>query len=381
MLNALPRLKGGFSDRPAELRFNRPLVLFQSDDWGRVGVRDRQGWNELQAAGVHLGAAPYDFYSLETAEDLLAVRDVLRKHRDSVGRNPSVMMNFIMANLDFDRCLASLGKEIFLVPLTDGLPGPWHRPHLFEAYRQGIQEGVFFPALHGLTHFCARAVLRELESLGEPAELLTKLWRAQTPYIYWRVPWIGYEYWDPGLTPARRFLTLDEQRTLIQQAAEIYHAYFASAPFSACAPGYRANADTRMAWFAAGIRVVQNGPGERKAPFLDQHGMLHTFRAIEMEPAIANCELAQLLREVAECFNSGVPAVVSIHSINFHSTLQDFRTPTLALVNEFLTAIEQKWPSLLYVQDVDLFHIATEGSYFVQGKKIEVSATCIEAKT
>ena len=70
------------------LRFDRPLLLFQSDDWGRVGVRDREGWDELQAAGVQVGEAPYDFYSLETAEDLDALREVLKKHRDSVGRNP-----------------------------------------------------------------------------------------------------------------------------------------------------------------------------------------------------------------------------------------------------------------------------------------------------
>ena len=40
------------------LRFDRPLVLFQSDDWGRVGVRDREGWDELQAKGLNLGEKP-----------------------------------------------------------------------------------------------------------------------------------------------------------------------------------------------------------------------------------------------------------------------------------------------------------------------------------
>jgi len=37
------------------LRFSRPLLLFQSDDWGRAGVRDRAGWEELQASGLKLG--------------------------------------------------------------------------------------------------------------------------------------------------------------------------------------------------------------------------------------------------------------------------------------------------------------------------------------
>jgi len=42
MLNAVRRLLGREPAVPAKrLSFSRPLVLLQSDDWGRVGVRDR----------------------------------------------------------------------------------------------------------------------------------------------------------------------------------------------------------------------------------------------------------------------------------------------------------------------------------------------------
>jgi hypothetical protein len=194
------------------------------------------------------------------------------------------------------------------------------------------------------------------------------------------MPWIGYEYWDRELEPDRRFLTLNQQRSAIHRAAEIYEQFFAASPLSACAPGYRANADTRKAWFDEGIRVVQNGPGESKRPFVDEQGMLHTFRTIEVEPAIASCESETLLKQVAECFQSGMPAVVSIHSINFHSTLQDFRTSTLAFLHEFLSEIEKKWPDLLYVNDADLLGIAADGFYLAQGKKIDVGVSTMEAR-
>ena len=58
--------------------FNRPLVLLQSDDWGRAGVRDQEGWEQLRSAGIALGKCPYDFYSLETAEDLTELSAVLQ---------------------------------------------------------------------------------------------------------------------------------------------------------------------------------------------------------------------------------------------------------------------------------------------------------------
>jgi len=355
------------------LHFDRPLLLFQSDDWGRVGVRDREGWEQLQAAGIALGDSPYDFYSLETAEDVTALGDVLRNHHDSVDRNPSIVMNFIMANVDFERGLTSREKDVPLVPLSDGLPRQWRRPYLFEAYRRGIEEGVFYPALHGLTHFCANAVRRELDG-GERGELIQKLWRAETAYIHWRMPWIGYEYWDRELEDDHRFLALDNQRSAISRAAEIYRTFFAAAPFSACAPGYRANADTRTAWFDAGIRVAQNGP-DRRAPNFDRRGMLHTFRTVEMEPATVGVDLARLVEGAGECFSRGLPAIVSIHSINFHSTLRDFRTPTLALLDGLLAALKKKWPTLLFIHDADLFQIASEGFYFARGTRVQVAAT------
>jgi hypothetical protein len=375
--NAFGRAKSS-SAHPA-LRFDRPLVLLQSDDWGRAGVRDREGWEELRAAGLNLGEKPYDFYSLETAEDLYALGEVLGKHRDSTGRRPSMVMNFIMANVDFARGFEPGQNQIPLRPLTEGLPGTWHRPQLLEAYQQGIRERLFYPALHGLTHFCERAVARELDAGGERSQLVEKLWRAQTPYIHWRMRWIGYEYWDPEMRPARRFLLLGEQRAAIARAVGIFRGMFASAPFSACAPGYRANADTRTAWFETGVRVVQNGPGgERRGPYLDDNGMLSTFRTVEMEPAVERCDVEKLLTQAGECFAGSLPAVISIHAINFHSTIQDFRTPMLKLMDEFLTALEKKWPELLYVHDADLFSIATEGSYAGENGRVRVGVTTAE---
>ncbi|MGD0509620.1 MAG: hypothetical protein ABSA27_17625 [Terriglobales bacterium] len=365
---------------PLALRFDRPLVLFQSDDWGRAGVRDREGWEELRADGLNLGEKPYDFYSLETAEDLHALGEVLSKHRDSTGRRPSMVMNFIMANVDFNRCFEPGQKQIPLRPLTEGWPGTWHRPRLLEAYQQGIREHLFVPALHGLTHFCERAVARELDAGGERFELVKKLWQAQTPYIHWRMPWIGYEYWDAEMRPARRFLSADDQRNAITRAAEIFRELFAATPFSACAPGFRANADSRAAWFENGVRVAQNGPGERKGPYLDGSGMLVTFRTVEMEPAIERRHFERLVAQVGECFAAGVPAVISIHSINFHSTIQDFRTPTLQLMDEFLTAIEKKWPNLLYLHDADLFSLATDGSYAGESGRVTVGVRGAGAK-
>jgi hypothetical protein len=177
------------------------------------------------------------------------------------------------------------------------------------------------------------------------------------------------------VTTRPQFLSFDDQRAAIRRAAEIYRALFGADAFSACAPGYRANSDTRKVWFEAGVRVAQNGPGRQGGPHLDEQGMLLTFRNVEMEPAITGCELEELMRQVENCFANRVPAVVSIHSINFHSTLKDFRTPTLVLLDGLLSAVEKKWPDVLYVNDADLFDIATKGVYFAENENVSVAVT------
>ena len=57
--------------QPQSITFSRPLVLLESDDWGRVGVRDREGFEQLRAKGIRLGEHPYDLYTLETGHVVL----------------------------------------------------------------------------------------------------------------------------------------------------------------------------------------------------------------------------------------------------------------------------------------------------------------------
>src|SRR5438094_675425 len=88
---------------PSYFFVDRPLVILHSDDWGRVGVRDREGYEALRQNGVQLGQHPYDFYTLETADDLTSLMEMLHRHKDSVNRTPHMVMNVLLADLDCAR--------------------------------------------------------------------------------------------------------------------------------------------------------------------------------------------------------------------------------------------------------------------------------------
>ena len=360
----------------AGYHFDRPLVVFQSDDWGRCGLRDKEGLEQLRATGLALGEKPYDFYSLETAEDLGALHAVLKGHRDSVGRNPILGMNFIVANLDFAKMRAEDFRQIDLLPLSEGLPQDWSRAGLLDGYRDGIVDGVFAAALHGCTHFCRSAIERELARGGERAKLTRTLWQAGTPYIHWRMPWIGYEYWDADKPEDERFLSLDEQLALIGYSVGAFAKLLATLPRSACAPGYRANDDTHKVWAQHGIRVVQNGPGTPLPPHFDYHEILNVSRTVGFEPATdGEFTVETCMRQAELCFALGIPAIVSVHSINFHSTVSDFRSRTLRLLDEFLSLLETNHSDLLYVHDENLYQLISQGRYLTQQKTVQVNVT------
>jgi len=360
----------------AGFHFDRPLLLLQSDDWGRAGLRDHEGLRQLRSAGITLGERPYDFYTLETAEDLAALSAMLRGHRDSGGRHPCIEMNFVVANLDLARVNGDAAGPIQLLPLAEGLPVGWARPNLIESYREGIAGGLFRPALHGTTHFCRSAVKRNLVIEGERGKLLSTLWQAGTPYIYWRMPWIGYEYWDPEQSDDERFLTRESQHHLIGEAVGWYEKLFSSIPQSACAPGYRANDDTHRGWAQHGVRVAQNGPGVIVPPHFGRYNMLHLTRTVEFEPATdAAFSVEKCLRQAERCFDVGIPVIVSVHSINFHSTVEDFRSRTIRLLDEFLFAIESKHTNVLYVHDEDVLELASKGRCSAPHENLIVNVT------
>jgi hypothetical protein len=341
--------------------FGHPLVLLQSDDWGRVGVRDQEGYEQLRAQGMNLGEHSYDFYTLETANDVTALHEMLGRHRDSTGRAACIVMNFLSANLDFGRMALDGFKKIHVRPLKQGLPGRWERPGLFEAYREGTTDGVFYPALHGLTHFCSMAIESALAN-EERAHALRTLWQAETPYIYWRMPWVGYEYNNPE-PPDAGFLPLTTQVEVIGQAVEFFQEFFSSPPRSACAPGYRANDDTMRAWYEHGIRIGQNGVSVDRFPTMNESGLLSLYRTLDFEPSQSEISIENCLRLADQNFARGMPVIISIHSINFHSSLKDFRSGTLAQLDQFLSALERKYRELLYVHDEDVYSLVNQGAF------------------
>jgi len=350
---------------------SRPLVILQSDDWGLVGIEHKDSFDQIvKDCGLNQEYSHLNYYGQETADDLAALYKVLSSHRDSAGNHPILECNFILANVDFEHVVASGFERLPLKPIHEGPPWPWKRPGLLEAYREGIRQQYIYPALHGVTHFCYPAVKRIIREHSGRGELLRNLLQIGTPQAYQFSPWVGYEFRDPETG----WLSFAAQANAVAQGAAMFRKTFERSPLSACAPGYRANAATFRAWGKAGIKVVQNGPGLNVPPFIGRHRLLHLHRNVPFEPAIdpEYFTVERAFQAAQRSVETGQPIIVCTHSVNFHSTLRNFRDLTLERLDQLLSRLENAFSDLLYIHDEDLWDIARQGRFSRNGKPVSI---------
>jgi hypothetical protein len=327
----------------------RPIVVIHSDDWGRTGAASPDSIRELRALGLPVGDSPWDHYGLETEEDVLALGGVLAEVRDRGGRPACATVNFIMANPDL-RAMRDQGFRAFRwIPIKEGFPEPW-QDRLVPAYRQCIDMGVFYPGLHGFTHFNPAELLRALAEDSRYGERARALATHDIPYLATLTPEFNFAL--VTRRGAENFISEEEQAEWVALGARLFGETFGVAARTTCAPGYRANDTTFRVWRQAGIEAAQTvGDG----PVARRDGMLVLSRNVRFEPVLDNEALeGRALQQARQAVARGVPIVVCSHSINYierhvhHAEASRFR------LKQFLRSLLDVFPDLRFASDADI---------------------------
>jgi hypothetical protein len=329
----------------------RPTVLIQSDDWGRSGMPDKEVLEALKRAGIPVGNSGWDFYGLESGEDIYRLGDTLRRHVDIDGNPACMTANIVMANADLRRMVGEDFSSFRFVPISEGFPEPWENFDILSAYKRLMAMGVFYPALHGFTHFSPKHQVAGWHDKGEFGERVRCLVLNDCPYLASVTPEFNFALLQRH-NGIDKFSNETDQREWIEMGVRLFKQSFDMMPVSTCAPGYRANATTYKLWAEQGIKVVQIASG---CVAYEENGLFFIPRTVYFEPGLGKIDVKQVveaaLQQAKMAVDQGKMIVICSHSINYIQRHLGRREECLDALDQLLAGLLKMFPNLRFAND------------------------------
>ena len=297
-------------------------VVLESDDWGLCA------WCPDDAAHRVLADTPvfrtpagrrYGRSSLETADDVRALAEVLAGVRGGDGFPAVLQANTIVANPDYDSMDPSDARGALPLRPFPEFPSRWKRPGLREEVDRGIDAGTWWPELHGLHHLPESAWRAALARGDADAR---RAFDQQSPVC--EAVQASGEY-DPFEPP-------DLREANLSRAVGGFEGIFGRKPASLCPPDYRWDDFLEAQSEAIGIAILQ-GKSEQHDVFagrvrrLWQRARWPRFRnrqlympaRIAFEPGADEARTGVNAAHSAAraAWDRGQPAVVSTHRVNY----------------------------------------------------------------
>lgn len=355
-------------------RTNRHIVVIESDDWGSIRMPSKEVFGQLLRDGYNVYEDVFSRYdSLETADDLARLFEVLGSVHDINGRPVIMTANSVVANPDFDKIETSGFLSYFYEPTTETYK---HQPgceNSYEIIKQGIAGHVWRPQLHGREHL---NVIRWMKALQD-GDVVARLCFSQRHFSLTR---------KASLNVKTRFMdafanatseTLIEETNIIKAACELFENMYGFRSKSFIAPCYIWRRELEPTLKVNGIDYLQgllfqqipikDNPLKCKTKyhFLGQKnkfGQRYLVRNAFFEPYKGGVQngVDECLMRIALAFKCHKPAIISSHRLNYIGTLDpDYRDQNLRQLQRLLNSIKQLWPDVEFMssdQLGDLIH-------------------------
>lgn len=348
-----------------DLRTNRHIIVIESDDWGSIRMSNKKDWDELLKMGYAVDKRPYErFDTLESAEDLEALFEVLSKHKNCNGHHPVITANMLMANPDFEKIEKSNYQEYYFESIANTYNRYYGNAKVLDLMRQGIDEGVFMPQSHGREHFNVAQWMKGLQSGDE--DLLTAFKFGMCGIAPKAHPELGNQ-----MMVALNVEDETAKQTVIKglkEALELFEKLWGFKSSSFIAPCYTWDGYVEDMLVENGVSMLQGCRCQRLFDGVSQiphyagerkNGFVYNIRNCFFEPSVDHTVSAgKLMKQVDALFSKRKIVVISTHRINFVSGINEQnRKKTLQILGEFLTILLKKYPDVEFFSSDKLIEI------------------------
>ena len=303
-------------------------VVLESDDWGLCGFTpDLATMDATDEAAIAPGRIPaiYHYSTLETAEHVTGLADMLSRHKGRDGLSAVFQPNYIVGSMSLEPASSSDGGFEWKRRSLPDLPDVYPRPGLWDAVDDAIGRGVWWPEYHGRWHY-------------HPQERMSRVAANEVAFEGTRNGLLIF----PGIATSFELSLEREPEVLAEElrgGLDAFEGLFGRRPTSVIAPDYAWNRDREHMWGDEGIFVIQAKHEQRSlgrlgaslwdraAKVIDRSWLYLTERRIVYLNRNALLEGAQEtdhLKHAEECFASvrnawrrGEPAIINTHRVNY----------------------------------------------------------------
>lgn len=349
-------------------RTNRKIVVFESDDWGSIRTPSISALDSLRQGGLPVHKCDYMMNdALETPKDLNRLFEVLQKHKNSRGENPKFTANTIVANPDFEKIKESAFEVYYFEPFTATYKRFTETADTFKVFQMGVDNGLFWPQLHGREHLNISRWMRDLKEGVKEAHLAFEL---QMTGISKHISKTDRGSYQAAFDGGVKEVTYDHG-VIMQDAVSLFATLFGFSPLSFISPNYIWHKGIEDAAFNLGIRYIQgstaqnistehNTPRKISRHFMGQRNhnkQRYLIRNAHFEPTL-NKQFDPVnicLQQIRRAFLWYKPAIISTHRVNYISTINKSNADNgLRHLDTLLSGILQCWPDVEFMSSDEL---------------------------
>lgn len=340
------------------------IIVFESDDWGSIRMQSSKGFSVLDGK-YSIGKSHYNrFDSLEQSQDLEALYDVLRAHKNNKGKSPIITANFNVANPDFSKIKANKFGTYYYEDFLNSYKNYNNQENTFKVVEEGMNEHLFYPQYHGREHVQVDYWMRDLFQ-GNEATLK------------------GFEYGFFGFSKnqinEKGYLTafdietendLNAVQSRIQDGYKIFERIFGFTSKSIIPPQNTIHPLLLPTLKQLNIEYLQGARVNRQGEFLKNpaknekrftgsktsQGIINLVRNVTFEPSYGKIDwVSKSLKEIEVAFKWNKPAVICSHRVNFIGRLSEKNRKTnLKELDKLFSEILKRWPEVQFLHSSQL---------------------------
>jgi hypothetical protein len=350
----------------------RKIVVFESDDWGSIRIKDKNTYALLKDKGLNVDAVHYDSVeSLESNEDLEYLFELLSKFRDLNGNSPLFTGLCIMGNPDFDAIKDSNFDKYYFQPLHETIKEYPKSDNILELWKQGYSARLFTPELHGREHVNVRRFLSILKS-HEAKDGLRFAFdhRSIGPSAFKSVVYPNYL---GALYPETKD-EIPELHVQLSEAGSLFKEYMGYSPHVFIAPNAEEPKELEQTLNKIGIKYITRskrriypiGDGEFKKEWnfigkRNEFDQIVLNRNAFFEPVswgekqyvpdwVGSC-----LNDIKIAFRWNKPVIISSHRVNYVGSINPGnRDKGLAQLKLLISGILKNWPDVEFMSSNQL---------------------------